>query len=353
MTLWLKRIGFVLALAFLVMTFVNASWIAERPTGYPRLLAVRGISQQPNNLPATLAAADGVCTADNIEVPVHDYIENTLPALQRASGMGAAMVSVDVAQSSDGRIVLLREATLDCRTSGKGAVSAMTLAQLKAIDAGHGYSADGGKSFPLRGMGIGYVPTLEETLSALPTEPILFNLGGQDQALSARLIDALLAAGRKVEDLGDGFMGSEAAIAPIRQRFPKSWAFSMEAARACTSAYQLQGWLGLTPASCKGGTILVPLNRQWQFAGWPNRLIARMAAVGGHIVVTGPASDGAEPRGLDLPEQIGQVPASFNSHIWVSDLWVIGPALHPAGDRRNGREKAETEALIAKRRENR
>lgn len=349
MLLWLRRIGFVLALAFLVMTFVNASWLADAPKGYPRLLAVRGIAQQP----VSLDLKDGDCAAAKVEPPVHDYIENTLPALQRANGMGAAMVSVDVSASADGKVVLFRDKTLDCRTGGKGNVSAASLAQLKAIDAGYGYSGDGGKSFPLRGKGIGYVPTLEEALSALPSEPILFNLTGKDPAVAAKLVDGLLASNRDIDQVGDSFMGDEAALAPIKRRFPNAWAFSMEAARACTSAYKLQGWLGLTPASCKGGTILIPINRQWLFAGWPNRLIARMAAVDGHIVVTGPASDGVEPRGLDLPEQIGQVPASFNGHIWVSDMWVIGPALHPSADRRNGREKAETDVLIEKRRENR
>ena len=346
---WIRRIGFVLAVAFLIMTFVNASWLAAKPTGYPKLLAVRGISQQP----ATLDPQADDCSATQIEPPVHEYLENTLPALQRASGMGAAMVSVDVNTSADGKVVLLRDTSLACRTSGTGAVSGASLAQLRSLDAGYGYSADGGKSFPLRRRGVGYIPALEDALQALPSEPILYNLNGKDPAVAAKLVDALLASGRDIEKLGDSFMGDAATLAPIRRRFPSAWAFSMEAARACTSDYQLQGWLGLTPASCKQGTILIPVNRQWLFAGWPNRLIARMAAVGGHIVVTGPASDGPEPRGLDLPEQIGQIPASFNGPIWVSDLWVIGPALHPAGDRRNGREKAETEALIAKRRENR
>ena len=346
---WIRRFAFVLAVSFLIMTFINASWLAPDPKGYPKLLAVRGISQQP----VKLDMPEGDCAARQIEPPVHEYIENTAPSLQRASGMGAAMIMVDVSASADGKIVLLRGKTLDCRTNGKGDVSAMTLAQVRALDAGFGYSADDGKTFPLRGRGVGYVPTLENALQALPTEPLLFNLSGKDPAVAAKLVDALLASDRDVAKLGDSFMGDEAAIAPIKRRFPGAWAFSMEAARQCTADYQLQGWLGLTPSSCKQGTILIPVNRQWQFAGWPNRLIARMAAVGGHIVLTGPASDGTEPRGLDLPEQIGQVPASFNGHIWVADLWVIGPALHPAGDRRNGREKEETDALVAKRRENR
>ena len=77
MNSWLRRSAFVLAVAFLVMTFVNASWLAEKPKGYPHLLSVRGITQQP----VKLDAPDGQCAAQGIEPPVHDYIENTLPAL--------------------------------------------------------------------------------------------------------------------------------------------------------------------------------------------------------------------------------------------------------------------------------
>lgn len=346
---WLRRLAFVLAVSFLIMTFVNASWLAPVPTGYARLLAVRGISQQP----AAIPARGDDCTARQIEPPVHEFIENTALSIQRASAMGAEMVSVDVNSSADGTIVLLRDSTLDCRTNGRGPVSAMTAARLRTLDAGYGYSADGGASFPLRGRGVGHIPTLDDALQALPREPLLFKLAGRDPVLAGKLGDALLASGRDVIRLGDGFLGDDAAMATIRRRFPGVWAFSPTAARRCSAVYQWQGWLGLTPASCRQGTMLIPIDQQWLFAGWPNRLIARMAAVDAHVIVTGPAGDDPEPRGLDLPEQIGQVPASFNGHIWVADLWVIGPALHPAGDRRNGREKEETDALIARRRDNR
>lgn len=346
---WLRRIGFFFALGFLILTFVNASWLADSPKGYVRLLASRGVIQQP----AVLPLKEGQCPAQAIETPVHDFLENTLPALQQASGFGAGMVQVDVQMTQDGQLVLLRDKTLDCRTNGKGEVRAATLAQLKALDAGYGYSADGGKTFPLRGKGVGYIPTIDDTLAAMPTEPLLFNLTGQEPAVAAKLAEALAASGRAVEKIGDGFIADEKALAPIRARFPKAWAFSMEGARQCTSDYKLQGWLGMTPASCKNGTLLVAMNRQILFAGWPDRLQARMAAVGARVIMTGADSGSGEPRGLDLPEQIREVPASFTGYVLVDDIWVVGPARQAKADRRNGREIEETEALLVKRRENR
>lgn len=343
MTIWLRRTGFILALAFLALTFVNASWLADSPRGYVKLVAQRGLMQ----LPLGNAAAD--CPARAIEPPVHDYIENTQPAMAQALRLGAQMIAVDVAPTADGRFVLFRDAALDCRTNGSGPVSALTLAQLKALDAGYGYSADGGQTFPLRGLGQGLIPSLEDALRVAGDTPLHYNLNFADADTAGRFIAAIKAAGRDSAARGDTFVAAEAALPPIRAAWPGALAISPEQAAACTRAYLWQGWLGLTPGSCRGSLIAIPLDRQWAFAGWPNRLVARMEAAGARVVLTGPAaSDG--PRGLDLPEQVGQVPAGFNGYVLVDDMWSVGPALRPAYNKRNPREQAElAKALDARR----
>lgn len=346
---WVKRIALVLAVSFLALTFVNASWLADAPKGRLKLMAHRGVMQQFDSK----GLSDQTCSASHIEEPVHDYLENTLFGLQQADALTAAYLQVDVAPSADGHLVLFHDWTLDCRTNGKGEIRKASLDQIKALDAGYGYTADGGKTFPLRGKGLGLIPTLEEALVAFPTQPFVFNLKSKDPREGQLLADALVKAGRDVEAIGDAFNADEALLAPIRKRFPKAWAWSKTSAKACTRDYLLQGWLGLTPASCKDGTIIIPLNGQWAFAGWPNRLMQRMESVGARVMLIGPYSGDAAPMGLDLPEQLGQVPASFTGVVWVKDIWVIGPALHPASDRRNAREKEETAALIEKRREKR
>ena len=340
-----KRIALILAIAFLVMTVINASWLAAAPTGYARLLAHRGTMQQFNH--RFLKSED--CTATRIESPVHDYLENTVPGLLMADGLGAYMIEVDIAPTADGRIALFHDHALNCRTNGTGEVRSATLAQLKALDAGFGYTADGGKSFPLRGK-VGYIPSLEEALIAVPTVPLLYNLKGKDPHEAEQLITALKAAGRDVVKIGDAFLAPESELAAIRTAFPGAWAYSEAGIKACTKAYLLSGWFAVTPAVCKGGTIAVPLNYQWAFAGWPNKLQARMAAVGGHVILTGPYGSGQVPVGLDLPEQLGQIPSTFTGTVWVDDIWVIGPALHPAANHRNAREEAETAAGLEARR---
>jgi glycerophosphoryl diester phosphodiesterase len=343
---WAKRIALVLAVAFCALTFVNASWLAPEPRGYIKLMAHRGVMQQFGR--ANTAGAG--CTATRIEQPVHDFIENTAPALYQAQRLGAQMIEIDIAATADGHLVLFHDGDLGCRTDGHGPVGAATLAQLKSLDAGYGYSADGGKTFPLRGKGKGLIATLDEALAAAPQTALLFNLRGTDPALGERLVAALKAAGRDPVARRDAFSGPEALLAPVRAAWPRAWAYSDAGVETCTRAYLLQGWLGLTPAACRGGTLAIPLNRQFLFAGWPNRLIARMEAAGAHVLLIGPNGD-HQPMGLDLPEQIGEIPVGFNGHVWVDDINAVGPALRPALNKRNPVEEAElAKALEARRR---
>ncbi|WP_374530822.1 glycerophosphodiester phosphodiesterase family protein [Novosphingobium sp.] len=342
---WIKRIALVLAVLFLVLTFINASWLADSPRGYVKLVAHRGTMQQFSHV----GLGDQDCTATRIEPPLHDYLENTVSAINSAKRLGAQVVEIDIAPTADGKIALFHDAALDCRTNGKGPTGAATLAQLQTLDAGYGYSADGGKTFPFRGKAIGAIPSLEQGLDAAGNTALIYNFKTRDPEHADRLIAALKAAGRDPVARGDGFSGPEPLIARVRTAFPGVWAFSPDSVKACTIGYLKTGWLTLVPESCRNGTMFVPLNYQWAFAGWPDRLIARMEAVGGRVVVI--ADRGKDrPMGLDLPEQLGEVPRSFNGYVWVDDMWSVGPALRPAYNKRNPREEAElAKALEARR----
>ena len=45
---------------------------------------------------------------------------------------------------------------------GTGNVSDYTMAELKKLDVGYGYTADEGKTYPFRGKGVGMMPELSE-----------------------------------------------------------------------------------------------------------------------------------------------------------------------------------------------
>ncbi len=337
-----RPIALVAALAFLALSFINASWLAPGPRGAIKLLAHRGVMQLS-------VEGKAECSATRIEPPHHDFIENTIAGIDEARRNGARMIEIDPVATADGKIALFHDQTLDCRTNGKGPVRAATMAQLKALDAGYGYTADGGKSYPLRSKGVGLIPELREALTLIGDGAVLYNFNSDDPAEADRLIAALAAAGRNVVAHGDGFSAPAPLQARFRSAFPKAWIFDDEGAAACTSAYLKAGWLGLTPDVCRGGTIAIPINYQWAFAGWPNRLIARMEAVGARVIVIGPYENGVA-RGLDLPEQIGEVPAGFNGYLWTDDIRTIGPALRPALNRRNPPQEAALAKALERRR---
>jgi len=61
---------------------------------------------------------------------------NTLPAFELALQQGAQGTELDVHRSKDGYPVVLHDFTVDATTNGSGHVADLTLAELKALDAG-------------------------------------------------------------------------------------------------------------------------------------------------------------------------------------------------------------------------
>ena len=96
--------------------------------------------------------------------------------------------------------------------------------------------------------------------------------------------------------------------------------------------------------------MVIPLNSQWMFWGWPNRLIGRMEAYGGKIIVTGPYESGEPNSGLTLPEQFTEIPNSFNGYVWVEDTFNLAPALFPRFDDRSQAEIDAGQAALERRR---
>src|SRR5690349_1130605 len=81
--------------------------------------------------------------------------ENTSAAFSAAFGK-ADLVETDGRVTIDGRLVIMHDATVDRTTDGTGNVSALTLAQLKSLDAGSWFAPEF----------IGErIPTLEEMIT--------------------------------------------------------------------------------------------------------------------------------------------------------------------------------------------
>lgn len=111
--------------------------------------------------------------------------ENTLYAFEQAAAMGVDVLEMDIHSTSDGVLVVMHDDTVDRTTDGTGPVQNLMLAELKALDAGHDWSPDDGKTFPYRGKGI-TVPSVEEVFTAFPTMPMNIEIKQAEPSVAAR-----------------------------------------------------------------------------------------------------------------------------------------------------------------------
>ncbi len=87
--------------------------------------------------------------------------ENTLAAFRRAVELGAQYIETDIQLSRDAHLVALHDDTVQRTTDGRGSVAALTLEQLRRLDAGSWFRAT---DEPERFAGE-RIPTIEEVLS--------------------------------------------------------------------------------------------------------------------------------------------------------------------------------------------
>jgi len=85
-----------------------------------------------------------------------EFPENTLPAFAAAIEAGAQMCELDAQLTRDGAAIVIHDETVDRTTNGTGAVAAMSLAEIRRLDAG--------VTFGARFAGT-LVPTLQEVLT--------------------------------------------------------------------------------------------------------------------------------------------------------------------------------------------
>lgn len=99
--------------------------------------------------------------------------ENTMVAFQGVYDLGFRHLETDLHLTSDGVLVCFHDSDVDRTTDGSGQVSAMTVEDLRTLDAGHRHADSG--DYPFRGQGI-VVPTLEEVLGAFPDVSLVVDM---------------------------------------------------------------------------------------------------------------------------------------------------------------------------------
>jgi len=119
--------------------------------------------------------------------------ENTIEAFRIGLEDGAGGLELDVHMTSDGHIVVIHDATVDRTTSGTGAVSEMTIDELRGPDAGYNFSPDGGSSRPYRGRG-SRVPTLKDVLLEFPGVAVNIDIKAGGSGIEAAVLEVIREA---------------------------------------------------------------------------------------------------------------------------------------------------------------
>ena len=315
-----KIIGLGLGVFIAGVYIANASWLVGVPDGEMSLLAHRGVHQTYHRKDLT----NTTCTAARIDPPAHNFIENTVPSMQAAIEAGADMIELDIKLTADGEIVVFHDATLDCRTNGSGKTHHYSLPELKALDIGYGYTADGGETYPFRGQFVGAMPTLDEVLTAFPKTRFMVNLKHSKASEGEAYRDYL----KDADAARLGLVGSNWAVAPVRTSYPDMIIQTRQDVKACLKGYLLTGWYGGMPETCKNTYVPVPSNLRRLAWGWPHRFEARLNAVGSRSMLLGPY-DGTGSVGIDEVEHLGVIPKNYTGIVFTNKIEVIGPAIGP------------------------
>ncbi len=306
---------------FTAFVYLNNSDLFSTPVaGKPKLLAHRGLAQTFSRVGLT----GDTCTAARIHAPEHPFLENTLASMAAAFKAGADTVELDVHPTSDGHFAVFHDWTVDCRTDGTGLTREQSLTALKRLDIGYGYTADGGKTFPFRGRGVGLLPSLDEVLATFPRQRFLINIKSNDPSEGDRLAARLAQLAPERLALLSVY-GAERPISRVRTRLPAVAAMSPASLKRCMLQYLAVGWSGWMPVACHRSIVLLPLNYAHWVWGWPNRFLGRMAAVGTDVFVVGQWAGEDFSRGIDTAEDFRQLPPAYAGGIWTNRIDRIAP----------------------------
>ncbi|HTR49938.1 MAG TPA: glycerophosphodiester phosphodiesterase family protein [Kofleriaceae bacterium] len=309
-------------LALVVIYAANASCLARPDVARPRLLAHRGVHQ-------TFACPDldaDTCTAACLVPPTTDLLENTIASMRAAFALGADVVELDIHPTTDGELAVFHDWRLECRTNGSGVTREHSMRELQQLDIGYGYTADGGKTFPFRGKGIGLMPTLDQVLDTFPDRRFLIDIKSNEPGDGDALARALLArpAAQRARLM---VYGGDRPVERVLALVPELRGLTKARIKACVVRYEAIGWTGHVPDACRHAVLVLPRARARWLWGWPHRFIARMAAVDTDVFVV--RGDGA--YGFDDAAAFDEAADdSYSGGIWTDRIEVVGPAARRA-----------------------
>ena|SRR2546427_429345 len=312
--------GGVLVIGLFVY-FNNTSAPAFKRPVPPTILAHRGIGQRYD-----IPIESRTCTAVHMLAPEHGFLENTLASMQAAFDRGADVVEFDIHPTTDGHFAVFHDRSLECKTNGHGLTREHTMAELKQLDIGYGYTFDGGHTYPFRGKGEGLMPSMDEVFARFPDRSFLVDvksdLAGDAGLLVLHLARLPPARRARLLVFARGEMMSR-----LREAFPELGIFSTRSITSCLVRYIAYGWTGIISGSCYHSPLFIPINVAPWLWGWPNRFLNRMDTVQASIILMGSYPSSDISPGIDTLENLKRIPAGYGGGVWTNEVEIVAAAL--------------------------
>ena len=303
-----RKVWLLASLAVLAFFWLNNTSLFSRNTGQPILIAHRGLAQETHP-----EHEDYRRCLSGIHVPAHSYIENSIPSIEAAFELGANYVEIDVRLTADGQFAVFHDDTLDCKTEASGLVSDYSMEELRTLDIGFGYVTEDGRH-PLRGMGRGLMPSLEEVLERFPEESFVINVKDDLSAAPEGFLRVIEASAEN-ESRQLLIFGGDSTIRSIRERNSAFVTASRESVRRCMRDYALVGWSGYVPESCRNTVTGMYANYGWLLWGWPHRLVERMERANTLMIVTHPYQSESIHDLPETPDYAQLIPEGYSGGV--------------------------------------
>lgn len=315
-----KKVLLVFAVLIAFIFLNNTSLFSKKGDTENLLLAHRGVAQT--------FSMEGIewdtCTAERIYKPEHPFLENTIQSIEAAFEAGADVVEFDIKRTKDNQLAVFHDGTLECRTNVSGEPSDYTMEELRQLDIGYGYTADGGKTFPFRFKGIGLMPSMDEVLSKFPNKNLLIHIKSSNPEDGKLLIEYL----KKMPKEQLGFLtvyGDDEPIAVIQEKLPELRVMSIATLKSCLLPYIGVGWTGFVPSACKNTQLHIPEKYAPFFWGFPNKFVERMEKANTRVILV--AGDGGWSEGFDTEQDLERLPEGYRGGIWTNSIERIAPNL--------------------------
>lgn len=309
-----RRTVLLIIISVLLLVWLNNTNVFYSKQRDYKLLAHRGLAQSYD-----VSKVDwDTNTAEIIDEPEHPYLENTIPSMQAAFDLGADVVELDVRLTKDKRLAVFHDFALEYRTNASGLVGDYTMAELKDLDIGYGYTADKGQTFPFRGKGLGLMPELAEVFSAFPGKELLINVKDGDVETYQVLWTDYLSRMTKDQLSLITVYGDDDGIDYLREQSPDLRLLSMRMMKKALLKYELLGFTGYIPKELHNMELHLPLKYAKFLWGWPNKFVKRMESVNTRVVIV--LGDGKWSEGFDTEESLEVIPKGYKGYIWTNRI---------------------------------